>query len=367
MPVSNEVKEQLRRSFEVDLGNPSLGDQSWRARNPQQIEEMELARQMLWDAAQVAEAPEVPMPLTRNLEEIIKAFIAHATALLGFKIDINQSNQPRMNQVMDGVSRFLQSFFRPWDSPNERSPAQSFLSLNGTLQRYAIARSSPAQNKIDELERIKTEVEALANQVSSRATEVENRLNTLAATPTAAANERFSTLYSSEAAMNSRFGGTFPWLGEAQIWLYLGLAALGLLLCAILNLPDGKALSNNVKVLPSSESVHPDFWRDGATLLPLIHSVLIISILVYFVRFSFRQFSVRKHLSTVNRAKANLADTLVLFLQSTLVEEKEIRQTIVIESIKGLASTESSGFVDDKSPEINFPIISEPLRAATRG
>ncbi|BAX81979.1 hypothetical protein [Labilibaculum antarcticum] len=88
----------------------------------------------------------------------------------------------------------------------------------------------------------------------------------------------------------------------------------------------------------------------------IVARVLIIAIQVFFMSFSFKQYSVNKHLQNVNRHRANAFESYQLF-DSILPKDDEIhRNELMLQLAKAIYEQGSTGYLSEKSSNFNLSL-----------
>lgn len=77
--------------------------------------------------------------------------------------------------------------------------------------------------------------------------------------------------------------------------------------------------------------------------------VLFISYIIYLINFSFRQFSINKHLSVLNKTRQNALKSYKVFIESFDKEDKDVRNSMVIEVARSIFEQGFTGYVSSKS------------------
>jgi hypothetical protein len=145
--------------------------------------------------------------------------------------------------------------------------------------------------------------------------------------------------------------------GGAQMWLIFSIASIIVLGCVLLFWTMNVSLTEPIRNLDSSGRLLSvgRMFNPGA-IPELIGHVFFLSLLLFLVRFCFRQYSIHQHLYTVNIHKSNLAGTFYEILRSSVGEDAASRSIVTQETIRTLATFEGSGYVDSANPDMNSPI-----------
>lgn len=79
----------------------------------------------------------------------------------------------------------------------------------------------------------------------------------------------------------------------------------------------------------------------------LIRRLIIISILLFGIRFCFRNYSINKHLATTNTHRKNTLDSFKLFLTSLEGVDPTLRATLVSEVARAIYESGHTGYISD--------------------
>ena len=152
---------------------------------------------------------------------------------------------------------------------------------------------------------------------------------------------RFANLFGDQGLKHSRFLEKAKYeksklnylkIGSAEIWFTMGLA---LLVFGFRFFYD----ELNFEIIDST---------DYKKLIPVIaKKALFITIWIFALRFSFRNYSINKNLAVINLHRRNVMNSFRLFLQSLDKEDKEIRATILSEISKSISNQNQTGYLKD--------------------
>lgn len=124
-------------------------------------------------------------------------------------------------------------------------------------------------------------------------------------------------------------------LGSAQIWLMVAVMLSALLVCAIFD-----QRLNTLLPIDKNNLIATIFTR-----------VLAITIWLYLITFSFKQFSINKHLATINRHRSNALNSYKLFMNTISESDTNAHNTLMLTVAKAIYDQGSTGYLPGKSQE----------------
>ncbi|MCA0933243.1 hypothetical protein LCM02_12340 [Lutimonas saemankumensis] len=89
----------------------------------------------------------------------------------------------------------------------------------------------------------------------------------------------------------------------------------------------------------------------------ILTKILIYAIFIFIISFSFKQYSIRRHISTVNKHRQNGMDSFKIFIESINSEDVETRHTLMLQLAKSIYEQTSSGYIGDKNSNVNSGIV----------
>lgn len=129
-------------------------------------------------------------------------------------------------------------------------------------------------------------------------------------------------------------------LGSAEIWFILSISLVCYLLYVIFHLPDW---------FPPFEILYGHAPLSYTSELPnVVIKITIISILIYLVTFSFKQFSIHKHLYTINKHRENALNSYKLFTETIGEDDSTSRHALMLEVAKAIYELSKTGYISDK-------------------
>lgn len=141
-------------------------------------------------------------------------------------------------------------------------------------------------------------------------------------------------------------------IGIAEFFLLVGLVLVGILICLVGNdffIPDSSVLKNDLQMIQGIGFTNVSYTQ---VLIPVyLKKLIILGLLLFGLRFCFRQFSIHKHLHTVNIHRANTLDSFEFFHDNLKDGEAESRDQYLIEVAKSIFNLNDTGFIKNDSKE----------------
>jgi hypothetical protein len=89
----------------------------------------------------------------------------------------------------------------------------------------------------------------------------------------------------------------------------------------------------------------------------IILKVTIIALIVFFVSFSVRQFSINSHLSAINKHRHNAFNSYKLFVETISPDDSTNRHNLMLQLAKAIYEQTNTGYISDKGNNVNGSII----------
>jgi hypothetical protein len=136
---------------------------------------------------------------------------------------------------------------------------------------------------------------------------------------------------------------------NSKIWLGVGVSIIILFLILLL-------FTNLYQKYPTEEII-PELKIVKYNLSNLFIKVLLFAVQIFIISFSFKQFSVNKHLSTINKHRQNAMDSFKLFIESISKDDSETRNSLMLQLAKAIYEQTSTGYISDKNQGVNSGIV----------
>jgi hypothetical protein len=89
----------------------------------------------------------------------------------------------------------------------------------------------------------------------------------------------------------------------------------------------------------------------------LLIKLLIYAVLIFLISFSFRQYSIGRHLQTINKHRQNGLDSFKLFVESISKDDTEARNNLMLQLAKAIYEQTQTGYINDKNQNLNSSIV----------
>lgn len=277
--------------------------------------------------------------LQKVLTEAIKEFISISQLISD---PIPSSYKEKEIEYINQIEERAKNLFDDIVFPDQNSKYAAFLSLavNNKLKNINLDSASAL---IEEIQKERNK----ANQLTR---EIEDRSRSKFA-------HDYSNIFHHEAKSHSRITlkskeNTSFGLGYAQFYFLLGILFIGILVWLINTdyfIPNPNLIKND---LLSIQELGISSVSYSQVLIPFyLKKVLILALIFFGIRFSFKQFAIHKHLHTVNQHRANTLDSFDFFHKNLKDSDADSRDQYLIEVAKSIFNMSDTGFIKNDSKE----------------
>lgn len=134
-------------------------------------------------------------------------------------------------------------------------------------------------------------------------------------------------------------------------WIWLAIGVLLSLLFLFLLI-----FTNLYEKFPTEEIL-----TDGLTvkynISNLLVKLLMFAVQIFMISFSFKQYSISRHLQTINKHRQNGLDSFKLFVESINKEDTETRNSLMLQLAKAIYEQTATGYISDKNQNVNSGIV----------
>jgi len=282
--------------------------------------------------------------LHSNVTKAIKEFVDICKSIRDFDATARDPNQTA-NQIKQNARKLYDQFLVPDSSSNYSTfPA---LAIDNKLKTTNL-------NEINDL------VDQITNQ-RDKAAELTKQIEDSSRSKFA---QDYSEIFHHEAKTHSRISfkkgkdisnkekNTRLGLGFAEVYFLFGVAFTGLLIWLILTdyfMPDPNLLKSDLQTI---QEIGISSVSYSQVLIPFyLKKVVILAIIFFGIRFSFKQFAIHKHLHTVNQHRANTLDSFDFFHKNLKDSDADSRDQYLIEVAKSIFNMSDTGFIKNESKE----------------
>lgn len=275
---------------------------------------------LLAKATNIAKTTSIPKRLTNELSGIIEDFFK-------LKKELDASKTPKtdynFNNVVNNITGFHNSFF-------ESRGSNSMMLLINTISNYEFISDLEYRDKLVMLQ---TQLE----EKNSRADEILRKLENPSA-------ERILADYAKEYEKHETSNNE-----ASRSWLITGIVFAAIFITLIV-------LSIHREWFPATLKLETITNNASSTseilnIPVLVTKALLISLLIFFIVFSFKQYSIYKHLATINQHKKNAFNSYVLFDAAIGEKDAETRKALLASLAKTIHEAINTGFLSSKLPD----------------
>lgn len=252
----------------------------------------------------------------------------------------NDSNLANRKMLVKQLNGLFDSIFQ--NKMDEQTPFFDYR-LRNFISHYSFIRNFRFEEKvksyIDGISFAKTEVDVLRNQYDGYVEEARKR-----ATEEAVSN--YAVIFDNAAKEHSNFVATWNIgkMGAAEKWLLLaGSLILGFAYFIL-------HIKNLIPVDVESKNT-------TAVVIEYVTRMLVVSFAIYLITFCLKQFTIQRHLATMNRHRKNVLNSFTLFIKSIDSDDKEAKRVLMMEVAKSIYESGPSGYVagkDSDAPSFDF-------------
>ncbi|MCC5906396.1 MAG: hypothetical protein JJU13_09325 [Balneolaceae bacterium] len=117
-------------------------------------------------------------------------------------------------------------------------------------------------------------------------------------------------------------------------------------------IPDTASVQDDIEAI---KAMGIDSITYTQALIPFyLKRLILLGLLLFGMRFCFKQFTIHKHLHTVNKHRANTLDSFQFFHNNLKDSDSEIRDQYLIEVAKSIFNLKGTGFIKNESRGRHF-------------
>lgn len=202
------------------------------------------------------------------------------------------------------------------------------------------------------------EIENLVGQIvdeRDKATDLRKQIEDLSRSKFA---KDYSKIFHEEASIHSKFklkesNNEFErGIGYAELYGGLGLILISVLLFLVLRdffIPEPNFLLSDLEAIKELGISNVTYSQ---LLIPFyLKKIIVLALLLFSIRFSFKQFTIHKHLHTVNKHRANILDSFDFLYKNLKDSGDESRDQYLIEVAKSIFNLNDTGYVKNESKD----------------
>ncbi|MEI9921401.1 MAG: hypothetical protein WDO14_21840 [Bacteroidota bacterium] len=305
--------------------------------------QMNEIREMIVEMIDSVNGKEIPQIFGSQINQFISRWIGLFNQLDSYKFESDRSPeyQSRMS-ILNSIDlwhrNIAEGFIR--ESGNILVP-YNFLQL----YTWALSRKDELEKEKHEIsetlftlkerydfDKQKALIDQVVGEVKDEAASAKNIVDELRLNAASQTFRQYADVFNAEALKYSNWNGAKgSKIGASEKWLITAIlltAAFGIFLSAIVVF-DILAIDFTTQ-----------YWGSQ-----LFTRVIIISIWIYLITFSFKQFTITRHLATVNRHRANALSSYNLFTESIDKTDTSSRNALMLQVAKAIYEPGATGYL----------------------
>jgi hypothetical protein len=263
---------------------------------------------------------EVPLKLIEGLEGIIDDYLEMKTAL-------DDSRTPKVNYSPNNIFNRIHSrhaqFFEP-------SSGNKSLMVIGAISNYEFFFGEKPLKKLEDLN---SELEKKNKQIDGILEKLEKP-----------SSERLLSDYAHEYGIEEGKNND-----RSRKWLIAGIVISVLFILLVVASVFWEWFPQKLKL---EEQINGVINNHEIINVPILATkVMLISLIVYFITFCFKQYSIQKHLSIINQQRKNAFNSYVLFDASMGEKDIHAKKALLMSLAKTIHESTNTGFISSKQAE----------------
>lgn len=284
----------------------------------------------------------IPPILVNRGETYIINFANIIQALKIFRYNVNSPDSLKeRNELLARVKQVIKDYLT---SDIGKDPySQNFLSIYNAILSFVPYDNSNIVDLSNKIQIFKQQLEEIAIPLESKQTELNNaqeRFNALLQELEQKAKEKTTEDYADVFKNAAKFNRE-----SSNIWLIGSFVAIVSFCFFII-------YENQIITIDTSK---------GATVITLeyLRRLLIISFFIYIITFLIKQYSIKKHLETLNTHRQNTLNSYNLFLRSIGSADQDVKNALMVEVARAIYESGQTGYINSKDDGNNAPSIME--------
>lgn len=288
--------------------------------------------------------------------------------------NVKQSLLSEPGRITNSINNYVQQVYNPQIDRERSSNINNLLSILSIINTYKKEdqkinnelkiKISTIDSKLKEIGNVSNnldkKIDETDNILKEKSTTFENKIDEankiLEDLRTEASKKvvyNYSNIFLEEASKHSGYNSKRKLLGKfgsAEKWLFTGIFTILVTITFVIVM----------------YMLFPILREDKLDIPNLVTKISLLSILIFFISFSFKQYSINKHLYTLNKHRENVLNSYQLFLSTVGEEDTNIRNVLMMEVAKAIYEHGKTGFVSEKDGDYNSPSIVEISKFLTK-
>lgn len=184
------------------------------------------------------------------------------------------------------------------------------------------------------------EIKTIKNKILSDKESVDNILKELQKKTSTVTMSDYAQVFENESKEHNN---------NSRNWLIIGIVLIVIFLSLLL-FTDFYDKFHTEEVLSDGKTIKYNISN-------LLIKLLIFAVQIFFISFSFKQYSINKHLKTINKHRQNGLNSFKLFVESINKDDYESRNSLMLQLAKAIYEQTSTGYISDKNQGVNSGIV----------
>lgn len=304
------------------------------------LDQLSEIRSIVIEMLEINEKLKLPPPITGKITSF-------NNAILNFYKQIEKTETGGPDQIARTKDQYLTQINQYY---SQCFNIEKQNNTNRLIEYYSIVKSFNQNNeevteeidriKNDFLEKIKESQEVIDN-LKNNSSESESILNELKKKISSQTVSDYAIVFENEASKYKKL---------SENWIKTGIILSIVFVVLII-------VVASFQILPSETySAEGDFLRYNFS--NLLTKLIVIAVLIFLMSFSFKQYSINKHLQTLNTHRQNALNSYQLFTKSIVGDDTNSRNALMIQVAKAIYEhTQSTGFLNEKGQNVNSGIV----------
>mgnify|MGYP003751844133 CR=1 FL=1 len=270
---------------------------------------------------------QIPKILVDNTNAYAKNFLS---LVVGLSEDIKGQAYEVANKKEQAVKKIDDWYLSCIERSNDNPQSIGFYDTFNTLKNL------DKGNYEDEL----IEIETIKKRILSEKESIDNILRELQKKTSNETMSDYAQIFKTESNEHD---------SNSRKWLVFGISLIVLFLVVLL-FTDFYNKFNTEEILSDGKTIKYNVSN-------LLIKLLIFAVQIFLISFSFKQYSINKHLKTINKHRQNGLNSFKLFVESINKEDYETRNSLMLQLAKAIYEQTSTGYISDKNQGINSGIV----------
>lgn len=258
----------------------------------------------------------------------------YANNFLNLVKELSEETKGQASEIVnkkERVVREIDEWYRNCvERGNNSSNSIGFLDTYNTLKNLEKANY---ENELNEIKIIKNKILSDKDSVDTILKELQKKTSTITMSD-------YAEVFGTESQNHN---------SNSRIWLIVGIFLIVVFLL-VLVFTDFYDKFHTEEVLSDGKTIKYNISN-------LLIKLLIFAVQIFIISFSFRQYSINKHLTTINKHRQNGLNSFKLFVESINKDDYETRNSLMLQLAKAIYEQTSTGYISDKNQGVNSGIV----------